>query len=341
MKCPLCEDDAKIFQMQGYHAITEVDCARCGTFAMDRIMECNVPSSKKARAQISAITREATLKKLPILVASKSDAPSNVGSYLTIHVDEILATEFPRKLSDRIRRVLLNLANASTGLGHWIKLDGSQDNAFFFALDSREALFMVETLQKAGWIDDPRHSTKHVVHLALTSAGWIEVDEMSNRRVRDELTQGFVAMWFGNKDENYDGCPSSEFSRDAYLQGFHVGIDRAGYVARRIDFKEFNEDVVAELLMEIQQSRFLVADLTGHRNGVYFEAGYARGLGLPVIFTCHKDDLANAHFDTRNYNQLLWAEVEELAEKLENRIVATIGRGSPEASRVGTAHQSS
>lgn len=333
MSCPLCKDDAQSSQMQDNHTITEVDCARCGTFAMDRIMECNVPSSRKARAKISAITREATLKKLPILVASRSDAPSNVGTYSTIHVDEILATEFPRKLSDRIRRVMLNLANASTGFGHRFELNAERDDAFFFALDSREALFMVTTLRNAGWIEDPQVGMGNVIHLALSSAGWLEVDELRSRRVRDELTQGFVAMWFGKEHEEYGGCPSSEFSRTAYLQGFDVGIDNAGYRARRIDFKEFNEDVVAELLMEIQQSRFLVADLTGHRNGVYFEAGYARGLGLPVIFTCHQSDLANAHFDTRNYNQLVWTKAEELAKKLENRIVATIGWGPHKASK--------
>ena len=63
------------------------------------------------------------------------------------------------------------------------------------------------------------------------------------------------------------------------------------------------------------------------------EAGYARGLGLPVIFTCHQDDLENAHFDTRNYNQLAWTKAEELAKKLENRIVATIGLGPHKASK--------
>lgn len=333
MNCPLCKDDAQNSQMQGYHTITEVDCARCGTFAMDRIMECNVPSSRKARARISAITREATLKKSPILVASQSDAPFNVGTYSTIHVDEILATEFPRKLSDRIRRVMLNLANASTGFGHRIELNCKRDTAFFFALGDREALFMVETLQDAGWIEDPQLSMKEKVYLALSPAGWIEVDELRSRRVRDELTQGFVAMWFGNEHDKYDGRLSSEFSRLAHLEGFRVGIEQAGYTARRIDFKEFNEDVVAEILMEVQQSRFLVADLTGHRNGVYFEAGYARGLGLPVIFTCHQSDLVNAHFDTRNYNQLVWTKAKELAKKLENRIVATIGRGPHKASK--------
>ena len=33
----------------------------------------------------------------------------------------------------------------------------------------------------------------------------------------------------------------------------------------------------------------MVCDLTGYRGGVYFEAGFAYGLGLEVIYTCRKD----------------------------------------------------
>jgi hypothetical protein len=33
-------------------------------------------------------------------------------------------------------------------------------------------------------------------------------------------------------------------------------------------------------MAEIQKSRFVVADYTGQRNGVYFEVGFAVGLGL-------------------------------------------------------------
>ncbi len=37
--------------------------------------------------------------------------------------------------------------------------------------------------------------------------------------------------------------------------------------------------------------RFMIADFTGHRGGVYFEAGFAHGLGIPVIWTCREDQL--------------------------------------------------
>ena len=42
------------------------------------------------------------------------------------------------------------------------------------------------------------------------------------------------------------------------------------------------------MLVEIRRARFLLAELTGDNSGVYWEAGYATGLGRPVFYTCQK-----------------------------------------------------
>jgi nucleoside 2-deoxyribosyltransferase len=80
-------------------------------------------------------------------------------------------------------------------------------------------------------------------------------------------------------------------------------------------------------LSEIRRSRFVVADFTGHRGGVYFEAGFAMGLGLPVFWTCRKDGLAGLHFDVRQYNCIDWDDPADLATRLRFRIEAVIGKG--------------
>jgi hypothetical protein len=48
------------------------------------------------------------------------------------------------------------------------------------------------------------------------------------------------------------------------------------------------------------------------------------GLGMPVIWTCREDDVDNLHFDTRQYNHIVWAEPADLKEKLALRIEATL-----------------
>ena len=97
----------------------------------------------------------------------------------------------------------------------------------------------------------------------------------------------------------------------------------------RIDQKEHINRIDDEIIAEIRRSRFLVADFShgdgGARGGVYYEAGFAHGLDLPVIFTCREDSVETLHFDTEHYNHIVWANPEELREKLKNRILAVIG----------------
>ena len=126
-------------------------------------------------------------------------------------------------------------------------------------------------------------------------------------------------MWF-------DGSMS-----EAYDKGFRPAIEDTGYRAVRIDREDYNHKIDDEIIAAIRRSRFLVADFTegqsGTRGGVYYEAGFAHGLNLPVIFTCRKDAIEKVHFDTRQYNHIVWETPEELRDKLAKRIAATIGDG--------------
>jgi nucleoside 2-deoxyribosyltransferase len=78
----------------------------------------------------------------------------------------------------------------------------------------------------------------------------------------------------------------------------------------RIDKKEHSNKIDDEIIAEIRRSKFLVADFTCEkekvRGGVYFEAGFAMGLGIPVIWTCAQQSIGDLHFDTRQYNHIVW-----------------------------------
>lgn len=62
--------------------------------------------------------------------------------------------------------------------------------------------------------------------------------------------------------------------------------------------------------------------MTGQRGGVYFEAGFALGLGIPVIYLVDQSDLNEIHFDTRQYNHIVYEN--DLYERLKHRIEATV-----------------
>ncbi|MBK6422872.1 MAG: hypothetical protein IPF77_11770 [Gemmatimonadetes bacterium] len=123
-----------------------------------------------------------------------------------------------------------------------------------------------------------------------------------------------MAMWF---------APELEA---AWSEGFAPGITDAGFSPVRVDLVEHNGKICDRIIAEIRRSGLLVADFTGQRGGVYFEAGYAMGLGIPVIWTCRHDDASKLHFDTRQYNHIIWQTPQELREKLRDRILATVAR---------------
>jgi len=123
-----------------------------------------------------------------------------------------------------------------------------------------------------------------------------------------------------------------------FTDAIKPALEATGYQPFRVDNRPHNEKIDDRIVAEIRQSGLLVADFTRQKNGVYWEAGFAQGLGIPVIRTCHLDDLkANKlHFDTRQYLHVDWTTEAELRQKLELHIRATIP-GRATAKRRGPA----
>lgn len=100
-------------------------------------------------------------------------------------------------------------------------------------------------------------------------------------------------------------------------------VESCGYASMLIDIKEHNNQIVPEIYKEISDSEFVVADLTGHRGGVYYEAGYAVAKEKSLILCCRKGE--NPHFDVAQINTIFWENEQDLRERLIKRIKATIG----------------
>ena len=61
-------------------------------------------------------------------------------------------------------------------------------------------------------------------------------------------------------------------------------IRKTGFEIRKLDDVKRVGLIDDKLRVEIRRSRFLIANLTHDNNGAYWEAGYAEGLGIPVIY---------------------------------------------------------
>ena len=178
-----------------------------------------------------------------------------------------------------------------------------------------EAKFFVKYLQRKGWMEEVTGGPNP--KLCLTIEGYVHLAELEKTNI--DSSQAFVAMWF------------SDSMNSAWESGIEPAIKNTGYKPKRIDKKEHVNKIDDEIIAEIRRSRFVVADFThgrgGVRGGVYYEAGFAHGFNIPVIFTCRENIFGKIHFDTRQYNHIVWRNPDELRRKLEVRIGAVIGYG--------------
>jgi nucleoside 2-deoxyribosyltransferase len=153
-----------------------------------------------------------------------------------------------------------------------------------------------------------------IANIYLPVRGLVKLEE--GDKAADSKT-AFVAMWFAPE------------MTAAYDEGIAPAVEELGYLPVRIDRQEHNNKIDDEIILEIRRANFLVADFScddkGARGGVYYEAGFAAGLGKPVIYMVRKENLERVHFDTRQFNHVVWEDVGELREKLRNRIGASIG----------------
>jgi len=185
-----------------------------------------------------------------------------------------------------------------------------------YCYDLNELIVFVRLLEARRYISMVNSSTQRTkFQLSLDGLEYIELHQVQNL----ESSMAFVAMWF---DSGMD---------EAWDSGFEPALIDAGYQPLRIDKKEHINMIDDEIISDIRRSRFIVADFTSlkdsPRGGVYFEAGYALGFGIPVVWTCRKDAIDFVHFDTRQFAHILWETPEDLRKQLTRRIQAAIGQG--------------
>ena len=234
-------------------------------------------------------------------------------------VDMIRPVE-PLRVGQRARNLLAYIAwevrNVGQTFSYWSGHEyAGRAMAYSESVQFGEVRYLIDYLVDMGWLARKRGGGATEYSVTVRGYGQLEHDEERSRR----LPQGFVAMWFDAKLE------------EVFDDGFAKGIGDAGYKAFRVDKSYHNDKICDRIVAEIKRSKFLVADFThgddGARGGVYFEAGFAMGQGIPVFFTCRKDCMKSVHFDTRQYNHIVWTDVGQLRKELRDRISALVGDG--------------
>ena len=150
-------------------------------------------------------------------------------------------------------------------------------------------------------------------HISLSLEGWERYE--AEQRGRFHGNYGFLAMKF-----------------DAELDDFINGVVKptvekeTGYQLR--DLRDVSKAGLIDNIMvtSIRDAKFVIVDLTHDNHGAYCEAGYAEGLGKPVIYVCKKDKFENegTHFDTNHYTTVLWSMND--VDSFRRELTATLRR---------------
>lgn len=315
--CPLCGRDAenKTTSQEWDRDVLAVRCDACGEFSISLEARNRLPSLHSESWKLSCMTKERTLHysgESPFCIVSTKDAAGKVPGGVTI--DDLLAA-FPRSVAKRLDRALVNISQIAGDVGQLVELSTPLASATLFAKDDRSMSWTLDALVHGDWLRRSPPSK-----FSITPQGYRRLDELVSGHPVRKRSQAFVAMAFKNEH------------REARQGGLKEGIEAAGYEPYIVDRDEFLGKVDDRIVAEIRQSWLMVADLSFSRPNVYFEVGLAEGLGIPVVLTFHdrENRLADdePQFDKRQDNIIFWKTKEELAERVQRRIEAVIGRPS-------------
>ena len=373
--CPICNSPSwlDLFSSDRLH-LYEVRCGRCGEyritdFAKDviqRALELDnagiaqyltmrdssghrsetalcIEVARKAangkgidvpRSIISHVLRKRTDKRSPltcdvlagVLKNTSLPTPAEQANNFITHLGGCLSSpggsfEVPAQQMNKSQDNIYGLLGIKTGAAEW------QDLHFIITALDEQKILNVE--YQPGATSGGR---KIPLGVSLTLAGWQKYEELQ-RSVKDSR-KAFVAMEFPNPDKttvNY-------FFQNTLLDKYLVpAAKKAGYdLANALRSEPKAGNLHARLEVEIRAARFVVAELSHQNNGAYWEAGFARGLGKPVIYMYNKviGKSDRPHFDVGSDLYVPWEQdtPEKAAEELKAVIRAHYGSSPGAAS---------
>lgn len=110
------------------------------------------------------------------------------------------------------------------------------------------------------------------------------------------------------------------------FEGIKVAGKSLGLDVKRVKDIVGDYRITDQVIQMIKSARFVVADLTHERPNVYFELGFARGLGKTVITTAR--DGTNIHFDVKDWTYLPYSDSRILENDIKRRFEYELSKDS-------------
>lgn len=304
--CPICT-------LEGVEKYSVGDtyqyrCMRCGSFEVSMtagvMLEHPIAENDRQRAVLSHAIRK---------MQGSADCPFLSSDSL----QQILKSNALPRPVEQADNLLLWLGEAAEASDSFVTIDCETLQAIIGGLHVESVYYVANHLLNQHLISFERADKSKAtppLKFQLTFYGWEQFERLKKDSIDSKTV--FMAMKFG--DPELDRVVDEVFRPAVAATGFQLlvltDVPRAGLIDDR-------------LRVEIRRSRFLIADITHENLGAYWEAGFAEGLGKPVIYTCKKEvfDAGASHFDTNHHLTVFWhPDFKTVANDLKATIRATL-----------------
>jgi hypothetical protein len=298
--CRLCGRPSELLAGSGDDV--KIKCGLCGRYRISGSLAAIIGQSTHAqlRPYLSAHTRQ------QYEMGPVNDEVGSSPSLNSDNFESIARSHRELPVARKIAMLLEVIHKRTVHPGTNVDFSVEDDYPLLSAAAPAEALYYLRYLSERNLIDGDVRGKR----FTITVDGWDRLLPIAPGGIPGTC---FVAMSF---DPVLDPI---------FDEGLRPAIeDDCGFKVLRVDRVEHNDNINDKIIADLRAAQFVVADFTQHRGGVYFEAGFALGLGRVVIWTCKESDFDKAHFDTKPYNHILWTSAADLRQKLTARIRATV-----------------
>jgi len=305
-KCPVCEKvTVSESARDGKNDLNYVDCSNCGRYALGGIAQGVLSSGWAGNKQVLAhwIRKRANINNPPFV--------------LNEFLELVRTVQLPSAHEQR--------DNLLTAIGDSLKHPGERIE---IDADRFQAITGTATPQSLEWLLQEFLNAKIVSGAmmgiagdddfvldgaTLTLDGWTQYFELKRSDKQSRLAFMAMPFKFPELTNVFESC-------------FVPAVKRAGFELRRVIDNQGAGLVDDQIRVGIRRSRFVVCELAEQNQGAYWEAGFAEGIGLPVIYTCRDDEFKKIHFDTSHLVTVRWdpTNLESAGRDLTAKIRATL-----------------
>jgi nucleoside 2-deoxyribosyltransferase len=106
---------------------------------------------------------------------------------------------------------------------------------------------------------------------------------------------------------------------DIYKFGIKKTAEELGILAERVDEQHFSETILERVYRQIENSNFIIADMTGKNPNVFYEVGYAHAKGKRcALITQSASDIP---FDLKHHTHVIYdGTINDLSTKLRDKL---------------------